>query len=41
MGLILHAMVLSYGVTKVAVHALVKNLVKEFEGIDTTVNAIY
>ena len=35
-----HAMVLAYGVTKSAVHALVKNLVKEFEGTGTTVNAI-
>ena len=40
MGLMPHAMVLSYGVTKAAVHALAKNLVKEFEGTDTTVNAI-
>lgn len=35
-----HAMVLSYGVTKSAVCALAKNLVKEFEGTRTTVNAI-
>ena len=35
-----HAMVLSYGVTKSAVCALAKNLVKEFEGTGTTVNAI-
>ncbi len=40
MGLMPHAMVLAYGVTKAAVHALAKNLVKEFEGTDTTVNAI-
>ena len=40
MGLNPHATVLSYGVTKSAVHALAKNLVKEFEGTDTTVNAI-
>lgn len=40
MGLMPHAMVLSYGVTKAAVHALTKNLVKEFEGTCTTVNAI-
>ena len=40
MGLIPHATVLSYGVTKAAVHALAKNLVKEFEGTGTTVNAI-
>lgn len=35
-----HAMVLSYGVTKSAVCAMAKNLVKEFEGTGTTVNAI-
>ena len=35
-----HATVLSYGVTKSAVCALTKNLVKEFEGTGTTVNAI-
>ncbi|MCM1170092.1 MAG: SDR family oxidoreductase [Bacteroides sp.] len=40
MGIHPHATVLAYGVTKAAVHALVKNLVKEFEGTDTTVNAI-
>lgn len=40
MGIQPHAMVLAYGVTKAAVHALVKNLVKEFEGTGTTVNAI-
>ena len=40
MGLMPHAMVLAYGVTKAAVHALAKNLVKEFEGTGTTVNAI-
>ena len=40
MGLNPHAMVLAYGVTKSAVHALCKNLVKEFEGTGTTVNAI-
>ena len=40
MGLHPHATVLAYGVTKAAVHALVKNLVKEFEGTGTTVNAI-
>lgn len=40
MGLMPHAMVLAYGVTKSAVHALAKNLVKEFEGTRTTVNAI-
>ena len=40
MGLMPHATVLGYGVTKAAVHALSKNLVKEFEGTGTTVNAI-
>ena len=40
MGLMPHAMVLAYGVTKAAVHALCKNLVKEFEDTETTVNAI-
>lgn len=40
MGLNPHATVLSYGVTKSAVHALAKNLVKEFEGSGTTINAI-
>lgn len=35
-----HATVLSYGVTKAAVHAMAKNLVKEFEGTGTTVNTI-
>lgn len=40
MGLMPHAMVLAYGVTKSAVHALTKNLVKEFEGTGTTVNAV-
>lgn len=40
MGLMPHAMVLAYGVTKSAVHALCKNLVKEFEGTGTTVNAV-
>lgn len=40
MGVYSHATVLSYGVTKSAVHALVKNLVKEFDGTGTTVNAI-
>ena len=40
MGLNPHATVLAYGVTKAAVHALAKNLVKEFEGTGTTVNAI-
>lgn len=40
MGLMPHAMVLAYGVTKAAIHALTKNLVKEFDGTGTTVNAI-
>lgn len=40
MGLMPHATVLAYGVTKAAIHALSKNLVKEFEGTGTTVNAI-
>ncbi|MBO5865215.1 MAG: SDR family oxidoreductase [Bacteroidaceae bacterium] len=40
MGLVPHATILGYGVTKAAVHALSKNLVKEFEGTGTTVNAI-
>lgn len=35
-----HGTSLAYGVTKSAVHALAKNLVKEFEGTGTTVNAI-
>ena len=35
-----HATILSYGVTKSAVCALARNLVKEFEGSGTTVNAI-
>lgn len=35
-----HATVLSYGVTKAAVCALARNLVKEFEGTGTTVNAV-
>lgn len=40
MGLSPHAVVLAYGVTKAAVHALVKNLVKEFDGTGTTVNGV-
>lgn len=40
MGLNPHATVLAYGITKAAIHALTKNLVKEFEGTGTTVNAI-
>ncbi len=40
MGLYPHAMVLAYGVTKSTVLVLVKNLVKEFERMGTTVNAV-
>lgn len=40
MGINPHATVLAYGVTKSAVHALCRNLVKEFEGTGTTVNTI-
>lgn len=40
MGINPHATVLAYGVAKAAVHALARNLVKEFEGTGTTVNAI-
>lgn len=40
MGLNPHATILAYGVTKAAVHALAKNLVKEFEGTEITVNAV-
>jgi 3-oxoacyl-[acyl-carrier protein] reductase len=40
MGISPHAMVLCYGVTKAAIHAMAKNLVKEFDGTGTTVNAI-
>lgn len=40
MGIMPHATVLAYGVTKSAVHALCRNLVKEFEGTGTTVNTI-
>ena len=40
MGVDPHAMVLAYGVTKSAVHALCKNLVKEFEGTGTTINTV-
>lgn len=40
MGIHPHATVTGYGVTKSAVHALVKNLVKVFEPKQTTVNAI-
>lgn len=40
MGINPHATVTAYGVVKSAVHALCKNLVKEFEGTGTTVNTI-
>lgn len=40
MGVLPHGTSLPYGVTKSAVHALAKNLVKDFEGTGTTVNAI-
>lgn len=40
MGVNPHATVLAYGVTKSAIHSLCKNLVKEFDGTGTTVNAI-
>lgn len=40
MGIQPHGTILAYGVTKSAVHALCKNLVKEFEGTGTTVNTI-
>ena len=40
MGVLPHSVSLSYGVTKAAVLALAKNLVKYFEGTNTTVNAI-
>lgn len=40
MGIHPHGTSLAYGVSKSAVHALAKNLVKCFEGTGTTVNAI-
>lgn len=40
MGILPHATVLAYGVTKAAIHALTKNLVKEFADTGTTINAI-
>lgn len=40
MGCYPHGTSLAYGVTKAAVHALAKNLVKVFDGTGTTVNAI-
>lgn len=40
MGVLPHSVSLCYGVTKAAVIALAKNLVKEFEGTETTINVI-
>ena len=40
MGVLPHGTSLPYGVSKAALHALAQNLVKEFEGTGTTVNAI-
>lgn len=40
MGCYPHATVLGYGVVKGAIHAAVKNLVKVFEPLQTTVNAV-
>lgn len=40
MGVLPHGTSLPYGVSKAAVHALAKNLVKDFAGTGTTVNAI-
>lgn len=40
MGVHPHGTSLAYGVSKAAVHALAQNLVKCFEGTNTTVNAI-
>ena len=40
MGIYPHGTSLAYGVTKSAVHALAKNLVKFFEGTGTTINTI-
>ena len=40
MGIIPHAMSLSYGVTKAAIHSLVKNLVKFLKPYDIRVNAV-
>ena len=40
MGILPHSVSLSYGVTKAAVLALAKNLVKYFGGTGTIVNAI-
>ena len=40
MGIYPHATVLGYGVSKAAVHAMVRNLTKVFDEKQTTVNAI-
>ncbi len=40
MGLYPHSTVLGYGVTKAAIHSMVKNLTKIFESKETTVNAV-
>lgn len=40
MGVLPHATSLPYGVAKAALHALARNLVKDFSGTGTTVNAI-
>ena len=40
MGIHPHATILGYGVTKTAIHGMVKNLVKVFEEKQATVNAI-
>lgn len=40
MGIYPHATSLPYGVCKAAIHAMAKNMVKDFEGTNTTVNAI-
>lgn len=40
LGILPHATSLPYGVSKAALHALGRNLVKEFEGTGTTVNII-
>lgn len=40
LGELPHSVSVPYGVVKGAIHALVKNLVKEFEGTGTTINAV-